>query len=114
MISGAGQGARRRCVSSSARDWHETCIVWQPNDRYVMAVDVSTYPATYRVMFRTFTGTWSVTPVDGGTRVTIRFDAQLRRMPGLPALARRHAERGGADLESILDSYQHTAERQAG
>ena len=113
VISGAGQGARRRCVDSSARDWQETCTVWQPDDRYVMDVDVSTYPAMYRAMFRTFTGTWSVARVDGGTRVTVRFDAQLRRIPGLPTLVRRHADRGEADLEAILDSYQHTAEQQA-
>ncbi|ROO52017.1 polyketide cyclase/dehydrase/lipid transport protein [Micromonospora sp. Llam0] len=114
VISGAGQGARRRCVDSSARDWQETCTLWQPHDRYVMDVDVSTYPAAYRAMFRTFTGAWSVAPVDGGTQVTIRFDARLRRVPGLAALARLHAERGGADMEAILDSYQRTAEQQAG
>ena len=75
----------------------------------MIAVDVSTYPAKYRAMFRALTGTWSVTPADGATRVTLRFDAELRRVPGLATLARRLADRGNSDIDAILDSYRHAA-----
>lgn len=55
------------------------------------------------------TGTLSVEPFDGGTRVTIRFDAELRRVPGLPTLARKLAERSRSELDAILDSYHQAA-----
>jgi ribosome-associated toxin RatA of RatAB toxin-antitoxin module len=111
VIAGADLGARRRCVDSSGGAWEETCTVWVPLKEYVVDVDVSTYPAKYRAIFRTFTGTWRVEPVDRGTRVTIRFDAELRRVPGLAKLVARHSERSLSDLDAILDSYTSTAQR---
>ena len=110
VISGQGRGARRRCVDASSNDWEETCTIWEPEQRYVIDVDVSTYPTRHRSLFRSFQGTWGVEPVDGKTRVTIRFDAQLRRIPGLARLVAKLAKRSGADVESILDSYARTAE----
>ncbi|HUG07680.1 MAG TPA: hypothetical protein VMP13_02080 [Acidimicrobiia bacterium] len=60
VISAEGQGAVHRCVDASGSHREETCTIWDPQRRYVMDVDVSTYPARYRTLFRSFTGTWSV------------------------------------------------------
>lgn len=105
VISGERQGAVRRCVDASGSHWEETCTIWDPQRRYVMDVDVSTYPARYRMLFRSFTGTWSVEPVDRRTRVTIRFEADLRRVPGVARGAEKLAERSATEIDAILESY---------
>lgn len=110
VIFGEHQGATRRCVDATGNAWEETCIVWEPHHRYVMDVDVSTYPAKYRMLFRTLTGTWKVEPVQGQTRVTLRFDAELRRFPGLAMLTDKLADRSRSDVKAILDSYARVAE----
>jgi ribosome-associated toxin RatA of RatAB toxin-antitoxin module len=109
VISGEGQGATRRCVDASGNSWEETCTIWEPEQRYAVDVDVSTYPAKYRMLFRTFKGTWNVEPAGGQTRVTIRFEAELRRIPGAAKLVDKLAKRSRSDLEAILDSYAQTA-----
>lgn len=105
VISGESQGAVRRCVDASGNDWLETCTTWDEERRYVMDVDVSTYPARYRMLFRSFKGTWSVEPDDDRTRVTIRFEADLRRVPGVAIVAEKLAERSGSEIDAILESY---------
>lgn len=57
------------------------------------------------MLFRSFTGTWSVEPVDGRTRVTIRFEADLRRVPGVARVAEMLAERCASEIDAILESY---------
>lgn len=109
VISGEGRGATRRCVDASGSSWEETCTIWEPEQRYVVEVDVSTYPTKYRMLFRSFKGTWTVEPADGGTRVTIRFEAELRRIPGAARLVHTLVERSRSDVEAILDSYAQTA-----
>ncbi len=113
VISGEGQGATRRCVDASGNSWEETCTIWEPEQRYAVDVDVPTYPAKYRMLFRTFKGTWNVEPAGGQTRVTIRFEAELRRIPGAPMLVDMLAKRSRSDLEAILDSYAQTATARA-
>ena len=108
VIRGSGRDARRRCVDSSGRAWEESCIVWQPEQRYVIDVDVSTYPIGYRAMFSSFRGTWSLHAVHSTTELTLRFDAVLRRVPGIKALADQLARQAGADVEAILASYDAT------
>ncbi|HEX6197279.1 MAG TPA: SRPBCC family protein [Jiangellaceae bacterium] len=105
VTSGAGAGARRRCVDATGKAWEETCAAWSPEQEYTIEVDVSTYPAKYRALFRSFTGTWSTTPVDEGTRVTIRFEAVLRRFPGRFILARALTRRSESEIDTILNSY---------
>ncbi|HUF15033.1 MAG TPA: SRPBCC family protein [Acidimicrobiia bacterium] len=109
VISGEGQGARRRCVDVSGNSWEENCTIWEPEQRYAIDVDVSTYPTKYRMLFRTFKGTWNVEPAGGQTRVTIRFEAELRRIPGTAMLVDKLAKRSRSDVEAILDSYAQTA-----
>lgn len=111
VLSGTGMGARRQCIDTDGNIWKETCTLWVPEQRYTVDVDVTTYPAKYRVLFRRFTGTWSVAPEGGGTLVTIRFEAELRRFPGLPTLARLLARRSESDIDAILDSYNKTTIR---
>lgn len=105
VISGDSQGAVRRCVDASGNHWLETCTTWDEERRYVMDVDVSTYPARYRMLFRSFKGTWSVEPVDDRTRVTIRFEADLRRIPGVARVAKKLSERIRSEIDAILESY---------
>lgn len=109
VISGEGRGATRRCVDASGSTWEETCTVWEPEQRYVVEVDVSTYPTKYRMLFRTFKGTWTVEPADGGTRATIRVEAELRRIPGVGRLVGRLDQQGRSQVDATLDSYAHTA-----
>ncbi len=109
VISGDGPGVRRRCVDVSGNDWEETCVLWEPEQRYVVDVDVSTYPASYRAMFKEFKGTWSTKPVDNGTEVTIRFDAELRSIPGLSQLVKRLTDQTRSDLDKTLASYADAA-----
>lgn len=111
VVSGEGHGAIRWCVDSSGNEWEEACTVWEPGQQYEIEVDVSTYPTRHRTLFKSFRGTWTVEPVEGGTLTSIRFDAGLRRIPGLSTLASRLAERGGSDIEEILESYRRAAEQ---
>lgn len=106
VVSGEGKGAVRHCVDSSGREWFETCTTWEQGREFGFEVDVSTYPLTYRALFRAFRGTWRVEPVDGGAVVTLRFDAGVRRIPGAFMLAAKLSERAESEIESILESYR--------
>ncbi len=110
VISGHGQDARRRCVDSSGNKWEETCTIWEPEHRYVIDVDVTTYPAKYRALFRSFRGSWTVEAVGDATNARIRFDAELRRIPGMTRLVRRLSAKSATDLDAILESYANTVE----
>lgn len=110
IVSGEGRGAVRHCVDSSGKDWYETCTSWEREREFGFEVDVSTYPLTYRALFRAFRGTWRVDPIDGGAVVTVRFDAEVRRIPGASTFAARLSERAESELESILESYRVAAE----
>ncbi|MFP3914175.1 MAG: SRPBCC family protein [Actinomycetota bacterium] len=113
VVEGAGRGAIRRCVDASGAAWSETCTVWEPERCYVIEVDVATYPLKYRSLFRSFRGTWNLEPAGRGTRVSLSFDIELRRVPGASSLLRRLTRRARADLEAILASYAVTAARRS-
>lgn len=106
IVSGEGKGAVRHCVDVAGREWYETCTTWEQGREFGFEVDVSTYPLSYRMLFRAFRGTWRVEPVDGGAVVTVRFDAGVRRIPGASILAAKLSERAESGLESILESYR--------
>lgn len=114
VIEGREQGARRRCVDASGASWQETCVVWEPDSRYVVDVDVATYPWKFRSVFRAFSGTWSVVPEPDGSRVTICFRATPRRFPGVAALVRRAVPAVERDLDRILTSYESAVLTKAG
>lgn len=110
IVSGEGEGAVRHCVDVSGREWYETCTTWKQGREFSFEVEVSTYPSTYRALFRAFRGTWRVDPIDGSAVVTVRFDAQVRRIPGASVLAAKLRKRAESELESILESYRVAAE----
>lgn len=109
VVSGQGLGAVRHCVDTTGGDWYETCDVWEPGSHYSVDVDVTTYPLKYRALFTAFRGTWSVVPEDGQTRIGMRFDATLRRVPGVNTLVSRLVEQSTANLDATLDSYEAAA-----
>lgn len=110
VVAGAGDGARRRCVDGRGRDWEETCTLWEEGRRYVVEVDVSTYPADLRAMFRSFRGTWEVVPrPGGGSTIRLRFDGDVRGGRVGASVANRMAARARPDLEATLDSYVRAA-----
>lgn len=110
VLDGRGRGARRRCVDVRGRDWEESCVLWEEGRRYAVEVDVSTYPADLRAMFRSLRGTWVVTPrPDGGSTVRIRFDGDVRGGTIGARIVERLAARTRRDLEATLDSYVRTA-----
>lgn len=111
VVEGAGEGAQRRCVDTAGSTWTETCTVWDPERRYVIEVDVSSYPLKYRGLFRAFKGTWVLEPNGQGAQLNLTFDIELRRVPGLSALTGRLGRRARSDVEDIATSYAAAAAR---
>jgi hypothetical protein len=84
--------------------------MWSPGRRYVIDIDVSTYPPAFRLLFRSSQGSWELAPAGDTTRVTVRFDASLRGLPGAAMLAGGLVERTDAEVEGILESYSRMVE----
>ena len=105
IVSGDGLGMVRNCVDSRGREWNETCSSWTPGEAFTMRVEVATYPASFRAIFRSVQGTWIVTPEEDGTRVTVRFEGDTKLGP----LGRAAVAAMGRDsvLGGILDGYEH-------
>lgn len=76
ITSGQGNGMVRHCVDTKGREWNETCTMWNEADSFRMTVDLASYPASFRAIFKRVEGTWSVTPTETGTLITIRFDGE--------------------------------------
>jgi Polyketide cyclase / dehydrase and lipid transport len=117
ILGGDREGLRRRCYDARGRGWNEVCTLWEPGHRYQMRVDTTSYPFPLRQLLRAFQGTWSVDPVPGGTRITVRFDAQPRLgLLGRLAL-RTMGGKAHRDLTQLLNNYeqvirsQHTSDR---
>lgn len=106
IVAGEGQGTRRRCHDTRGRSWEEVCTVWDEGRTYTMRVDTATYPFPLRHLLRGLQGTWTVDPVDGGTRITMRFEAE----PGLGIVGRflvaGMAPRFRRESEQILDAWE--------
>ena len=104
IVSGNGVGMVRHCRDTRGREWFETCTLWEPGRRYRMAVDIDTYPASYRALFSRLEGTWAVESVDEGTELTLRFDGDVRLGPiGKAAVAAMGRD---SVLDAILDGYE--------
>lgn len=80
VVSGAGEGMRRRCYDARGRGWDEVCTVWDEGRRYSMRVKTETYPFPLRQMFRGFAGAWAVEP-DGPESALVTMDYQLELSP---------------------------------
>jgi hypothetical protein len=110
VVAGAAEGARRRCVDARGRSWEETCVLWDDGRRYVIDVDVATYPLDLRMLFRSFRGTWEVEPrVDGGSVVRVQFEGDVRGGRPATTVVARMAARARRDLEATLASYERVA-----
>jgi hypothetical protein len=109
VIDGSGGGARRRCTDARGRDWEETCVLWEDGRRYVIEVDVATYPADLRALFRSFTGTWELTPRRDGSTMRLRFEGDVRGGRVGAAVVERMAAGARRDLERTLASYERAA-----
>jgi ribosome-associated toxin RatA of RatAB toxin-antitoxin module len=102
VLEGDGEGMVRRCYDHRGKGWSETCILWEPGQRYTMEVDTSDYPYLLKAM----RGTWAVEDDGDGTSITLRYDYQLKygllgRAIGVlmrPAVARTSRK--------MLDSYE--------
>ena len=104
ITSGSGEGMVRHCVDTKGREWEETCTLWEPDHRYRMTVDIDTYPASFRAIFKRLEGAWSVAEEDGGTRLTLRFDGETKLGPlGKVAVA---AMGRGSVFDSIFEGYE--------
>jgi hypothetical protein len=113
VVDGDRDGARRRCTDVRGRDWEETCVLWEDGRRYVIDVDVATYPADLRTLFRSFTGTWEVEPRSDGSTMRVRFEGDVRGGRVGAAVVSRMAAGVRRDLERTLASYERTARARA-
>jgi uncharacterized protein YndB with AHSA1/START domain len=104
IIAGSGDGMVRTCTDDHGGAWSETCTLWEEGHRYRMTVDVSSYPAYYRMLLHQFAQTWTVTPTDDGTRLTLSFDGAVK-LGVVGRLAARILGRRRR-LEAILDGYE--------
>lgn len=97
-------GMVRTCVDDAGRSWHERCTVLEPERRYRMEVDVSTYPWSLRLLIDRLGMTWSVRPTpDGGSELELTFaGAVLLGVFGRLAIGRLTA---GAPHVTIVDRY---------
>lgn len=104
VVAGEAEGMVRVCRDDRGSEWAETCTLWEEGHRYRMSVDVSSYPAHYRLMLPEFAQTWTLEPVPTGTRIQLAFDGAVRFGVLGRALVRMLGRQGR--LEAILDNYE--------
>lgn len=114
IVEGEREGMVRVCHDDHGSEWAETCTLWEEGHRYRMSVDVSSYPAHYRLLLHEFAQSWTLEPVPGGTRTQLAFDGAVK-LGVLGRGAVRMLGRRGR-LEAILDNYERelTAPTQTG
>lgn len=104
IVEGSGEGMVRVCTDDRGDQWRETCTLWNEGRRYRMSVDVDTYPWHYRALLHALAMTWELEPVEGGTRVRLRFDGAVK-LGRIGRLAVRAMGRGDR-IERIIDAYE--------
>jgi hypothetical protein len=104
IVEGEREGMVRVCRDDQGAEWSETCTLWEEGHRYRMSVDVSSYPAHYRMLLHEFAQIWTLEPVPGGTRIQLAFDGAVK----LGVLGRGAVRMLGRRprLEAILDNYE--------
>jgi uncharacterized protein YndB with AHSA1/START domain len=105
IVAGDGEGMVRVCSDGRGGTWSETCTLWEEGRRYRMDVDVSSYPAYYRLLLHDFAQTWTIEPAAGGTHVRLVFTGAVKLGVIGRAAARLLGNR--RRLEAILNNYQH-------
>ena len=81
VTEGEGVGMHRRCWDTEDRGWDETCVVWEPGERYRFEVDVETSESPAHRPFDGFAGTFGVDDRPGGATVWVEFDLEPRFGP---------------------------------
>lgn len=104
IVGGDRTGMVRVCTDDRGGTWSETCTLWEDGQRYVMTVDVSSYPWYYRVLIADLHQTWQVGTVAGGARLDLRFDGRMR-LGVIGRIAGRVLGREGR-LDDILAAYE--------
>lgn len=104
IVEGDGEGMVRRCVDTDGNEWTETCHYWEEHRGFGVRVDTATSPF-HRRLFSSFEGEWRVDPVDGGVRVSIRFDFEPRYGPLGRLIAWYFRLRAPGIVEPIFDGW---------
>lgn len=108
IVSGHGEGAIRECGDATGR-WNEVCTGWDEGREYRFEVD--TRADDYPYPFEELRGQWGVDPVDGGSRIRMRFELVMPYgIVGelmLAAMSGRFRKVG----EAVLDNWQQAIER---
>lgn len=111
LPEGLAMGAPRRCADTDGNWWDETCTRYEPGRAYAFAVDMRNSPV-HRRLFRSFGGTFEVTPEDGGdgSRVSMQFEYEPRYGPLgrlLVRLGSGRFERVGETTMENLEAEMH-------
>ena len=109
---GVHEGATRRCVDTSGREWTETCTRYVEGETYTFAVDVQNSPV-HRRLFESFEGTFGVEPVEAGSRIWMRFDYEPRYGPVGRFLVRTVAGSFRSTCEATLSTFDRTMHERA-
>jgi hypothetical protein len=104
VLSGHGQGMRRRCTGSDGDAWEETCLLWDEGQRYRFEVDhhSPTYPLSKMI------GTFGLEEQADGVRIILRFDYIPKFNPPVVGwLVNQLARRSGLTMcEAIFDGWE--------
>ena len=79
VISGEGTDMKRRCFDTSGKGWEETCTRWEEGRAF--AFRVHTDAPDYPYPIAQLNGEWSLTPLEGGTDIEMRFEVTAK--PGI-------------------------------
>lgn len=112
VLDGEGAGARRQCGDHDGGRWTETCTLWEVSRAYAMQVDTDAddypYPMTE------LRGEWRAEPVDGGTKLVMRFDYSMRgRWLGELLAAAWMLPGAERDATAVLESWERQLARPA-
>lgn len=108
ITAGQGKGMTRHCVDTKGREWNEVCTLWEESRRFAMTVDVESYPAPFRAIFKEVVGTWIVEPEGERTKVTMRFDGSTKLGPiGKAAVAAMGRD---SVIDGIFEGYERLIE----
>jgi len=109
ITTGEREGMTRHCVDTKGREWDEVCTLWEEGRQFAMTVDVESYPAAFRAIFKEVVGTWTVEPEGAGAKVTMRFDGVTKLGP----IGKAAAAAMGRDsvIDGIFEGYEGLIER---
>ncbi len=108
VLEGNGVGLRRECGDHAGNSWTERCSVWEDGRVYAMEVDTN-HPA-YPHPLKAMRGEWRVSPVDGRSEISMRFDFTLKGGLLGEVIAATMMEHKRREMEAVLDQWQAAME----